>query len=267
MVTGDEGEGAMFRKSTTITAVGAALVLALPATALGQSSERFGEGPVNQFESQATQAQVLRGQALDRYYGIGEYSGAKVDPATEAQILRGQALGRYYEGTKVDPATEAQILRGQALGRYYEGTKADAATQAQILRGQALGRYYEGTRVAMLNARERSFDAKAQVEQSSPLDAREAAFGAKRDAQLAGVPGPDAFERAVITNERSKPVIVVDDRFRLDPNTGVEPGPVQVTNTRDIEWPQVGIGLGIGLVLMIGLYLALKATRQRPLAH
>ncbi len=206
----------MFRKSTTITAVGAALVLALPATALGQSSERFGEGPVNQFESQAT----------------------------EAQVLRGQALGRYYEGTKVDPATQAQILRGQALGRYYEGTK-----------------------VVMLNARERSFDAKSQVAESSPLDAREAAFGAKRDAQLTEVPGPDAFERAVIANERSKPVIVVDDRFRLDPNTGVEPGPVQVTNTRDIEWPQVGIGFGIGLVLMIGLYLALKATRQRPLAH
>jgi hypothetical protein len=244
MVTGDEGEGAMFRKSTTITAVGAALVLALPATALGQSSERFGEGPVNQFDAQATEAQVLRGQALDRYYGIGEYSGAKVDPATQAQILRGQALGRYYEGAKVDPATEAQIVRGQALGRYYEGSK-----------------------VVMLNARERSFDAKSQVEQSSPLDARETAFGAKRDAQLAGVPGPDAFERAVITNERSKPVIVVDDRFRLDPNTGVEPGPVQVTNTRDIEWPQVGIGLGIGFLLMIGLYLALKATRQRPLAH
>ncbi len=42
---------------------------------------------------------------------------------------------------------------------------------------------------------------------------------------------------------------------------------MQVTNTRDIEWPQVGIGLGIGVLLMIGLYLALKATRQRPLAH
>jgi hypothetical protein len=244
MVTGDEGEGAMFRKSTTITAVGAALVLALPATALGQSSERFGEGPVNQFDAQATEAQILRGRALDRYYGLGEYSGAKVDPATQAQILRGQALGRYYEGTKVDAATQAQILRGQALGRYYEGTK-----------------------VVMLNARERSFDTKAQVEQTSPLDAREAAFGAKRDAQLATVPGPDAFERAVITTQRSRPVIVVDDRFRLDPNTGVEPGPVQVTNGRDIEWPQVGIGLGIGLLLMIGLYLALKATRQRPLAH
>jgi hypothetical protein len=214
MVTGDEGEGAMFRKSTTFTAVGAALVLALPATALGQSSERFGEGPINQ-NAQATQA----------------------------QILRGQALGRYYQGQQVDPATQAQILRGQALGRYYEGTT-----------------------VAMLDGRERSFDAKAQAVPSSPLDVREAAFGAKRDAQLATVPGPDAFERAVNTHQNSKPVIVVDDRFKL-PDTQVEPTPVQVTNSRDIEWPQVGIGLGIGVLLMMGLYLALKATRQRPLAH
>jgi hypothetical protein len=238
MVTGDEGEGAMFRKSTTFTAVGAALVLALPAAALGQSSERFGEGPVNQFDAQATQAQVLRGQAL----------------------------GRYYQSQQVDPATEAQILRGQALGRYYQSTQVDPATEAQILRGQALGRYYEGTTVAMLNGRERSFDAKAQVEQTSPLDAREEAFGAKRDAQLANVPGPDAFERAVNTQANSKPVVVVDDRFRL-PDTTVEPGPVQVTNSRDIEWPQVGIGLGIGVLLIIGLAMALKATRQRPLAH
>ena len=134
----------MSRKSTIITAVGAALVLALPATALGQSSERFGEGPVNQFDAQATEAQVLRGQALDRYYGIGEYSGAKVDAATQAQILRGQALGRYYEGTKVD----------------------------------------------MLDAREQSLVAKSQVEQVSPVDAREAAFGAKRDAQVGRRPRP-----------------------------------------------------------------------------
>jgi len=153
MVTGDEGEGAMNRKST-FTAVGAALALALPATAFAQSSERFGNGPVNQ----------------------------------------------------------------------------------------------------------------ATV-QLSPLDAREAAFGAKRDAQLASVPGPDAFERAVNTHQRSQPVVVVDDRFRLDANTGVQPAPVQVTSADGVEWPQVGIGLGIGLLLMIGLYLGLKATRQRPLAH
>ena len=42
------------------------------------------------------------------------------DPATEAQILRGEALGRYYQGDSgQDPATEAQVLRGQALDRHF----------------------------------------------------------------------------------------------------------------------------------------------------
>ncbi len=36
---------------------------------------------------------------------------------------------------------------------------------------------------------------------------------------------------------------------------------------RDIAWSQLGIGLGLGIVLALGLMLALKATRQRPLAH
>lgn len=36
---------------------------------------------------------------------------------------------------------------------------------------------------------------------------------------------------------------------------------------RDIAWSQLGIGLGIGIVLAFGLMLALKATRQRSLAH
>jgi hypothetical protein len=35
----------------------------------------------------------------------------------------------------------------------------------------------------------------------------------------------------------------------------------------DIDWPQVGIGFGIGIALALGLILALRATRQRPLAH
>ena len=67
---------------------------------------------------------------------------------------------------------------------------------------------------------------RARSSRSHPSTPGEAAFGAKRDAQMADVAGPDAFERAVIANERSKPVIVVDDRFRLDPNTGFEPTPV-----------------------------------------
>ena len=36
---------------------------------------------------------------------------------------------------------------------------------------------------------------------------------------------------------------------------------------RDIEWPQIGIGFGVGVLLAIGLLLAVRATRIRPLAH
>jgi hypothetical protein len=36
---------------------------------------------------------------------------------------------------------------------------------------------------------------------------------------------------------------------------------------REIDLPQVGIGFGIGLLLALGLYLAMRFTRIRPLAH
>lgn len=36
---------------------------------------------------------------------------------------------------------------------------------------------------------------------------------------------------------------------------------------RNIEWPQVGIGFGVGVLLAVGLLLAVRATRIRPLAH
>ena len=116
----------------------------------------------------------------------------------------------------------------------------------------------------MLDARERALGANTGNGQVGPLEIRERAFGAKLQAQLSGGSSADAFERAV-TARGTTPDPVRDDRFRLDPTSGTEP--VSVTNGREIEWPQVGVGLGIGIVLMFGLYLALRATRTRPLAH
>jgi hypothetical protein len=96
------------------------------------------------------------------------------------------------------------------------------------------------------------------------LDAREQAFGTKREVQLGTGVYPDAFERAVTTHERTSG-FRGDDRFTIDPTS--QPGPVSVTGDgRDIQWPQVGIGFGIALVLLMGLLLALRGRRQ-PLAH
>jgi hypothetical protein len=121
----------MARIITFIATAGVALLVAAPA--LGK--------PVA--PDPATEAQILRGEALGRYY---ERSAIGVDPATEAQILRGEALGRYYQrDSRQDPATEAQILRGQALDRHFRLGRfaVDPATEAQILRGQALGSHYQ----------------------------------------------------------------------------------------------------------------------------
>lgn len=96
------------------------------------------------------------------------------------------------------------------------------------------------------------------------LDARESAFGAKREVQLGTAVYPDAVERAVASHERTSG-FRGDDRFTIDPTS--QPGPVSVTGDgRDIQWPQVGIGFGIALALLLGLMLALRGRRQ-PLTH
>ncbi len=207
----------MTRKSPFITAVGAALVLALPATALAQN-ERFVEAP------QWHKALVARSEGLNKQHELGTYN-----PAIRALKLRSEELNRLH-----------------GLGEYS-------------------GSAYPASSVLI----DRALDNPVPVasNDTSALDAREQSFAAKREAQLTDVSGPDAFERVVIASTRETPPLVADDRFRLDPTAGGQPAPVSVTDGREVEWPQVGIGLGIGALLMIGLYLALKGTRQRPLAH
>lgn len=79
----------------------------------------------------------------------------------------------------------------------------------------------------------------------------------------------DAGERANrISSAPTRDVVLLSG----DDHTGIQPvetsAPVASSGSgRDIAWSQLGIGLGVGIVLAFGLMLALKATRQRPLAH
>ena len=111
----------------------------------------------------------------------------------------------------------------------------------------------------MLDARERSFG--IVDPQVNPLDAREQSFATKQVVQ----PAPDWFERAAATAVRNYREPVVDDRFTIDPTAG--PTVVTVSSGRDIELPQIGVGLGLGLMLALGLYLGMRYTRGRQLAH
>lgn len=118
---------------------------------------------------------------------------------------------------------------------------------------------------AMLDSREQSLGAGVGNGKVSALDARERSFAAKLDSQLVAAQVPDWFERTAAAAIRGHRVPVVDDRFTIDPTSG--PSPVTVGSGREIEWPQVGIGLGIGLLLALGLFLAMRFTRIRTLAH
>ena len=57
---------------------------------------------------------------------------------------------------------------------------------------------------------------------------------------------------------------VVDDRFRIDPTSGTQT--ISVTSDDELTWPQLGLGFAIGLLLMLGLFVTVRATRTRT-AH
>jgi hypothetical protein len=58
-----------------------------------------------------------------------------------------------------------------------------------------------------------------------------------------------------------------DDFVRLDV-ADVPVVPVAETSSgREIDVPQIGIGLGLGILLALGLYLAVRLTKVRPVAH
>jgi hypothetical protein len=84
----------MTRTISFIAVVGAALLVAPPGWGKGQP---LATDP-------ATEAQILRGEALDRHYGLGTFA---VDPATEAQILRGEVPS---SGSEVDWAQVGVVL-------------------------------------------------------------------------------------------------------------------------------------------------------------
>jgi hypothetical protein len=198
----------MSRTITLIAAVGAALAVAVPSA--------WGKGqPV---EPQWMQALDARSQELNRQHGLGEYS-----PAIRALKLRSEALNRKY-----------------GLGAYPAST------------------------VRIMDAREHPVSAGG--ERTSMLDARERAFATKRNVQLSSVTVPDAFERAVTAGDNGSVDRFHDNRFRSTPVN--EPITVATTGSGDeLEWPQIGIGFGVGIALALGLLLGLRATRQRQLAH
>lgn len=80
-------------------------------------------------------------------------------------------------------------------------------------------------------------------------------------------PPSDAFERSVIVTQQGKGAVLAGDSHgRVELQTPSTPVATS-TSAREIEWPQIGAGFGIGILLGLGMLLAVRATRIRPLAH
>ncbi|MGH3110433.1 MAG: hypothetical protein ACRDQT_05890 [Gaiellaceae bacterium] len=180
--------------------------------------------------------------------------GQPVEPQwMQALELRSEALNRQHGLGEYDQAIRALEARSQELNRTYQ-----------------LGAYSTQSVTKSLDARERSMTAGRDRQPMSAIDARERAFAAKREVQLTTGVYPDVFERAVAARGTGGSIL---DQFNANDNRhGVEPtnqpATVSAAGSGDeVEWPQIGIGFGVGIALAFGLLLALRMTRQTPLAH
>jgi hypothetical protein len=173
-------------------------------------------------------------------WGQGQPVG-RDDPVTTTIKQRSVQLGRLHQKDEavfgVDPATEAVILRSRELGRAYQNDPSIFETRPAT------------------QAREKELFAM--------LDARERAFAEKRKVQLAS--GSDRPARGQDTRAIDH-VLANDNRVGAEPSTRpVSVAPVD--EGTNIEWAQIGLGLGAGLLLAFGLVLAVRVSRGRQLAH
>lgn len=223
----------MYRTIFSIAALGAALIVAVPAHGKGQPAE-----------PQWMQALEVRSQELNREHGLGQY-----DPALRALRLRSEALNRQYGLGQAYPASTI------AVNDAIESVRDRRSPEwlAVFMRGQDAINRQDGLQAAYPYS----------------TTAVSGAIDAVRRGDGTTVASPDVFERAVAARIGGESML---DRFVANDDR-VQPRPtsptvvVASTSGTDVEWPQVGIGFGIGIALVLGLMLALRATRQRPLAH
>ena len=184
---------------------------------------------------------------------VGVALAVAVPSAWGQQDARSDGLNRMYGLGEYSPEIQALKLRSEGLNeRYGLGTSAYGASAVRIEEARQNPVRVDGASTI------------------SMLDAREKAFATRLNVQLSHGTPPDVFERAVAarSSRSADHFLAADDRFRFDPSNQPVTTRVSVTGSgHEIEWPQVGMGFGVGVALILGLVLALRATRQRPLAH
>ena len=105
----------------------------------------------------------------------------------------------------------------------------------------------------------------ATTQNASPDWFERAAAAAIRDAN--GVAGyRDGGERTLVVQQ---PTLAgySDAGARSGPIVSPPEVSVSADTGSGLEWPELGIGFGFGILLAVGLFLAMRMTKVRPLAH
>jgi hypothetical protein len=150
----------------------------------------------------------------------------------------------------------ALTVRSEGLNKIH-GLGEYAGLRALELRSEALNMKYGlgayATSTSSIDARERALGPERHLGATPVLDARERSFEVKQ------VPASVPTDTRPVVGDGG-------DRFRIDPtSTPVAVG--SIDSGREIEWPQVGFGVGLGVLFALGLMFALRTTRRRELAH
>lgn len=193
--------------------------------------------------------------------------GQPVDSPRVAQLLleKNGTVDRSIVGERFQQAPQWQqalMARSEAMNQKYLPDQSSPIVVGE--RFQQAPQWQQA-----LSARSEALNQQYQLGEYavSSVDARERALTAKSEAQMASTPYPDWFERAANAAIRdNRGVVVVDDRFNLHPKD-ISATVTPTSSGREIDYPQVGIGLGLGVLLALGLYLTVRYTRIRPVAH
>ena len=105
---------------------------------------------------------------------------------------------------------------------------------------------------------ESAISAREQVVASQPFNLRDVLASDSAESALAAKASSLAFP------ERR----LVGDNYRDVSKPVSRPTTIAASDSgREIEWPQIGMGFGLGVLLALGLVVAMRYTRIRPLAH
>jgi hypothetical protein len=114
--------------------------------------------------------------------------------------------------------------------------------------------------------------AKAETQLINPRDvlASDSVESARAESQpinLREVLASDSVE-ASGTARTSVDQRLVADNYREPSKPVSRPTTIAASDSgREIEWSQIGMGFGLGILLAVGLFLAMRSTRIRQLAH